>query len=92
MSDAPYSCDVERTKQLYKAYRHLKLHGIGNDLVPGTPDALGSLWMYFMCSMSASPLEHSFWQMGQQLGLGPPTSVVCCKHNKQKHVALVHVG
>ena len=47
--------------------------------LPGTPDAFGSLWTYFICSMSDSPLTHSFWQSGQHAGLGPPTKAVCWK-------------
>ena len=46
--------------------------------LPGTPDAFGSLCTYFMCSIRSSPEMQSFWQMGQQLGLGPPTNAVCC--------------
>ena len=41
--------------------------------LPGTPEALGSLWTNFMCSINISPLIQSLLQIGQQLGLGPPT-------------------
>ena len=51
--------------------------GISNS--PGTPEALGSLWTNFMCSINSSPVMHSLLQMGQQLGLGPPTRDWCCK-------------
>ena len=47
--------------------------------LPGTPEALGSLWTNFMCSISSSPVMQSLLQMGQQLGLGPPTRDWCCK-------------
>ena len=47
--------------------------------LPGTPEAFGSLCTYFMCSINSSPEMQSFWQIGQQLGFGPPTNAVCCK-------------
>ena len=30
-----------------------------------------------MCSIRSSPEMQSFWQIGQQLGFGPPTNAVC---------------
>ena len=51
----------------------------GKSNSPGTPEALGSLWTNFMCSINSSPVMHSLLQMGQQLGLGPPTRDWCCK-------------
>ena len=49
------------------------------EYLPGTPEAFGSLCTYFMCSINSSPEMQSFWQIGQQLGFGPPTNAVCCK-------------
>lgn len=43
-----------------------------------TPDALGSLWVCFMCSMRASPPRKSLWQTGQLVALGPPIRAACC--------------
>ena len=54
--------------------------------LPGTPDAFGSLCTYFMCSIRSSPDMQSFWQMGQQLGLGPPTNAVCCWNKLEKNI------
>lgn len=43
-----------------------------------TPEALGSLCVIFMCSMSASPPRHSLWHTGQLVALGPPMRELCC--------------
>ena len=55
------------------------IHPIVAEYLPGTPEAFGSLCTYFMCSINSSPEMQSFWQIGQQLGFGPPTNAVCCK-------------
>ena len=54
--------------------------------LPGTPEALGSLWTNFMCSISSSPVMQSLLQMGQQLGLGPPTNDWCCKESHELQI------
>jgi hypothetical protein len=43
-----------------------------------TPEALGSLWVCFMCSMSASPPRNNLWQMGHDVAFGPPIRAACC--------------
>lgn len=43
-----------------------------------TPDALGSLWVCFMCSIRASAPRKSLWQTGQLVALGPPRRAACC--------------
>ncbi len=66
------------------------IHGVITSAhLPGTPEALGSLCTNFMCSMRDSPLTHSFWHMGQQLGFGPPTKAVCYKQTPKKYLRRV---
>lgn len=43
-----------------------------------TPEALGSLWVCFMCSISASPPRKSLWHTGQLVAFGPPIRAACC--------------
>ena len=43
-----------------------------------TPEAFGSLWVCFMCSMRASPPRKSLWQTGQLVAFGPPIRAACC--------------
>lgn len=43
-----------------------------------TPEAFGSLWVCFMCSISASPPRKSLWHTGQLVAFGPPIRAACC--------------
>lgn len=51
---------------------------VGLAYLLATPEALGSLCVIFMCSMSASPPRHSLWHTGQLVALGPPMRELCC--------------
>ena len=64
---------------LYYLVYNVAYHIHPVEYLPGTPEAFGSLCTYFMCSINSSPEMQSFWQIGQQLGFGPPTNAVCCK-------------
>ena len=65
---------VVRTASLGCKILDVKMRGLSSrKYLPGTPEALGSLWTNFMCSINISPLIQSLLQIGQQLGLGPPT-------------------
>lgn len=43
-----------------------------------TPDAFGSLCVFFICSIRASAPKNSLWQIGQDVALGPPINAACC--------------
>lgn len=43
-----------------------------------TPEAFGSLWVCFMCSINASPPRKSLWHTGQLVAFGPPIRAACC--------------
>lgn len=46
-----------------------------------TPDALGSLCVFFMCSTRASPPNTTLWHIGQGVAVAPPimSAACCCK-------------
>lgn len=46
-----------------------------------TPDAFGSLWVFFMCSTRASPPNTTLWHIGQGVAVAPPimSAACCCK-------------
>lgn len=46
-----------------------------------TPDAFGSLCVFFMCSTSASPPNTTLWHIGQGVAVAPPiiSAACCCK-------------
>lgn len=60
---------VTRTKSRVLNYRRYLL---------ATPEAFGSLWVCFICSMRASPPRKSLWQTGQLVAFGPPIRAACC--------------
>lgn len=58
-----------------------------------TPEALGSLCVCFMCSISASPPRNILWQSGQEVAFGPPMSAACCCNRPihcWQNCALIH--
>ena len=80
LPDATTNKNYKKGKQiLYYLVYNVAYHIHPVEYLPGTPEAFGSLCTYFMCSINSSPEMQSFWQIGQQLGFGPPTNAVCCK-------------
>lgn len=43
-----------------------------------TPEALGSLWVCFMCSIRLSPPMNILWHNGHVVAFGPPMRAACC--------------
>lgn len=43
-----------------------------------TPEAFGSLWVCFICSIRASPPKNILWHRGHDVAFGPPIRAACC--------------
>lgn len=74
-----FACQPEFFFQTNQSFEYLKSRTLWNLLA--TPDAFGSLWVFFMCSTRASPPNTTLWHIGHGVAVAPPimSAACCCK-------------